>query len=79
MIRSINITQDIEQILRQLVIAIPEVFLSYDLASIELSVDDEDRPTVWDIVVVESDETELVIGEVTLMEDYTAFIEIFED
>ena len=79
MIRSINITQDIEQILRQLVIAIPEVFLSYDLASIELSIDDEDRPTVWDIVVVESDETELVIGEVTLMEDYTAFIEIFED
>jgi hypothetical protein len=79
MIRSINITQDIEQILRQLVIAIPEVFLSYDLESIELSVDDDDRPTVWDIVVVESDETELVIGEAVLMEDYTAFIEIFED
>jgi hypothetical protein len=77
MIRSIKITQDIEQVLRQLVIAIPEVFLNYDL--IELSVDDDDRPTVWDIVVVESDETELVIGEVTLMEDYTAFIEIFED
>ena len=77
--RQINILQDIEQVLRELVIAIPDVFLSYDLELIELQCDDEDRPTVWEIVVVESDETELVIGEITLMEDYTAFVDIFAD
>jgi hypothetical protein len=77
--RSINITQDIEQVLRELVLAVPEVFLSYDLELIELQVDDESRPTVWEIVVVESEDTELLIGEVLLMEDFTAYIDIFED
>jgi hypothetical protein len=77
--RSINITQDIEEVLRQLVIAVPEVFLEYDVDLIELVVDDEDRPTMWEIVFVESEETELVLGEVLLMEDFTAYIQIFED
>jgi hypothetical protein len=77
--RSINITQDIEEVLRQLVIAIPEVFLDYDVDLIELQVDDEDRPTVWEIVFVESEDTELVLGEVVLMENFEAVIEIFED
>lgn len=77
--RSFNITQDIEQVLRELVIAIPDVFLTYDTDLIELVVDDEDRPTVWEIVFVESDETELVIGEVTLLENFDAIVEIFED
>jgi hypothetical protein len=86
--RSINITQDIEEVLRQLVIAIPEVFLDYDVDLIELQVDDgsdydEDRqvtiPTVWEIVFVESEDTELVLGEVVLMENFEAVIMIFED
>lgn len=79
MARSINITQDIEEVLRQLVIAIPEVFLEYDVELIELQVDDEDRPTVWEIVFVESDETELVLGEVLLLENFDVIVEIFED
>ena len=79
MTRTINITQDIEQILRELVLAIPDVFLDYDTDLIELQVDDEDRPTVWEIVFVESDETELVIGEVTLLENFDAIVEIFAD
>ena len=77
MIRSINITQDIEQVLLELVRAVPEVFLSYDV--IELVVDDEDRPTVWEIVFVESETHELVIGQVTLLENFEAIVEIFED
>ena len=77
--RSINITQDIEEVLRQLVIAIPEVYLDYDINLIELQVDDEDRPTVWEIVFVESENTELVLGEVVLMENFEAVIIIFED
>ena len=75
--RSISIRDDIENVLRQFAIAIPEVFLNYDVAKVELQVDDEDRPTVFDIVFVESDETELVIGEIVLMEDFTASFEIF--
>jgi hypothetical protein len=77
--RSINITQDIEEVLRQLVIAIPEVFLDYDVDLIELQVDDEDRPTVWEIVFVESEDTELVLGEVVLLENFEAEIMIFDD
>ena len=77
--RQINILMDIEEVLLQLVSAIPDVFLVYDLTSIELQWDDDDRPTVAEIVVVEDEDTELVIGEITLMEDYTACIEIFED
>jgi hypothetical protein len=76
--RSISIRDDIENVLRQFAIAIPEVFLNYDVDRVELVVDDEDRPTVWDIVFVESDETELVIGEIVLSEDFTASFEIFQ-
>lgn len=87
MIRSINITQDIEEVLRQLVVAIPDVFLEYDVNLIELQVDEKyceqgsqaAIPTVWEIVFVESDETELVIGEVTLLENFDAIVEIFAD
>jgi hypothetical protein len=77
--RSISILADIEEVLRQLVIAIPEVYLDYDVRLIELAVDDEDRPTCWEIVFVESEETELVIGEVVLLENFEAVIMIFED
>jgi hypothetical protein len=76
--RAINIRDDIELVLRQLAIALPEVFLNYDVERVEIQVDDEDRPTVWDIVFVESDETEIVLGEIVLLEDFTASFEIFE-
>jgi len=76
--RSINILDDIQAVLLQSAIAIPEVFLNYDVTCVELQVDDVDRPTVFDIVLVESDETELVIGEIVLSEDFTATFDIFE-
>lgn len=77
--RSINILDDIITVLYQSAIAIPEIFLNYDVARVELQVDDYDRPTVFDIVYVESDETEIVLGEIVLMEDFTANFEIFDD
>jgi hypothetical protein len=76
--RSIYILEDIQAVLLQSAIAIPEVFLSYDVSKVELQVDDVDRPTVWDIVFVESDETELVIGEIVLSEDFEASFDIFD-
>jgi len=76
--RSISIRDDIENVLRQFAIAIPEVFLNYDIDRVELQIDDYDRPTVFDIVFVESDETELVIGEIVLRDDFSASFEIFE-
>ena len=77
--RSINILDDIITVLYQSAIAIPEIFLNYDVSMVELQVDDEDRPTVFDIVYVESDETEIVLGEIVLMEDFTAKFDIFDD
>ena len=77
--RSISIRDDIEQVIRELVIAIPEVYLDYDINLIELQVDDEDRPTTWEIVFVESEETELVLGEATLLENFDLVVDIFED
>jgi hypothetical protein len=76
--RSINILDDIVAVLYQSAIAIPEIFLQYDVNRVELQVDDEDRPTVFDIVFVESDETEVLLGEITLLEDFTATFDIFE-
>ena len=76
--RATNIREDIEAVLFQLAIAIPDVFLNYDVNRVELVVDDVDRPAVWDIVFVESEETELVIGEIVLLEDFTATFDIFD-
>lgn len=72
--RSINILDDIQAVLLQSAIAIPEVFLNYDVTKVELQA----GPTVFDIVFVESDETELVIGEIVLSEDFEASFDIFD-
>ena len=76
--RTISIRDDIEQVIRELVIAIPEVYLDYPtegVALVERHVDGE----VYDIVFVESEETELVLGEARLGTDLVVDIEIFED
>jgi len=77
--RTISIREDIDIVLLQLAIAIPDVFLNYDINKVELQVDDDDRPTMYDIVFVESDDNELVIGEIVLLEDFTAVFEIFDE
>lgn len=78
--RSISIRDDIEEVIVQLVCAIPEVFLSYDPIYVEL-VDTTEDGQIYsaDIVFVEDEETELVLGEVRLGSDLIAEIEIFED
>jgi len=60
--RNISIREDIEVVILEMVKAIPEVFLDYDVKSI-----------------VESDESELVIGEAALKSDLFVEIEIFSD
>ena len=84
--RIISIRDDIEQVIRELVIAIPEVYLDYPTEGVALVerhvAEDEDRLDevyVADIVFVESEETELVLGEVYLGGDLKVRIEIFGD
>jgi hypothetical protein len=76
--RNINILDDIVEILYQSAISIPDIFLLYDVNKVELQVDDEDRPTVFDIVFVESAESEILLGQITLLEDFTASFDIFD-
>ena len=78
--RNISIREDIEVVILEMVKAIPEVFLDYDVKSIELVPYHEDGLLgSWDIVFVESDESELVIGEATLGSDLFVEFEIFSE
>ena len=76
--RNINLLDDIVEILYQSAIAIPEIFLLHDVSKVELQVDDEDRPTVFDIVYVESADTQILLGQITLLEDFTASFDIYD-
>ena len=78
LMRTISIQSDIEQVLLQYARAIPEVFTSYDIANVEIQRDPLDGG-MWDIVFVESAETEVWIGEIALNEDFEATFNIFED
>lgn len=77
--RIISVRDDLEQVVLQLVKAIPEVYLDYDLDFIQLVKYDNDRGLVaeYDIVVVESDEYEIVIGDVTVGTDLIVEIDIY--
>ena len=77
----INITTDIEQILTQYAQAIPDLFLEYDREAIQV-VDNgvwHDGQLPFDIVLVLSEDEELVVGEMTLSADFDLSYEIFED
>ena len=76
--RTISIQSDIEQVLLQYARAIPEIFTSYDIANVEIQRSPEDT-NIWDITFVESDETEILLGEIVLSGDFKATFEIFED
>lgn len=77
--RIISVRDDLEQVVLQLVKAIPEVYLDYDLDFVQLVEYDNDRGLVaeYDIVVVESDEYEIVIGDVTVGTDLIVEIDIY--
>ena len=78
--RNLSIREDIEVVILQLVRAIPDVFLNYDVNSVQLVEYHEDGLVgSWDVVFVESDDYELVIGEAVLGSDLFVEIDIFSD
>ena len=78
--RNISIREDIEVVILQLVRAIPDVFLNYDVNSVELVEYHEDGLIgSWDVVFVESDDYEVIIGEAVLGSDLFVEIDIFSD
>lgn len=78
--RHIPIRDDVEEVVLQLVRAIPEVFLEYDINFVELVEYHEDGLLgSWDIVFVESDDYEVIIGEAVLGTDLMLDIDIFSD
>lgn len=78
--RNLSIREDIEVVVLQLVRAIPDVFLNYDVNSVELVEYHEDGLVgSWDIVFVESDDYEVIIGEAVLGTDLFVEIDIFSD
>lgn len=78
--RIISIRDDVEQAVLQYVRAIPEIYLDYDVTRIELVEYHEDGLIgSWDIVFVESDDYEVIIGEAVLGSDLFVEIDIFSD
>ena len=79
--RIISIRDDLEQAVLQYVRAIPDVFMAYDIASVELVAYDDDRGLVaqYDIVFVESDDTELVIGDAQVGTDLILEVDIYSE
>ena len=78
--RNLSIREDIEVVILQLVRAIPDVFLNYDVNSVELVEYHEDGLVgSWDIVFVEDDDYEVIIGEAVLGTDLFVEIDIFSD
>jgi hypothetical protein len=72
----INITTDIEAILTQFARAIPDLYLDFDREAIQVV---ESGFGVFDIVLVLSEDEELVLGEMVLSADFDLTYEIFED
>lgn len=78
--RIISIRDDVEQAVLQYVRAIPEIYLDYDVARVELVEYHEDGLVgSWDIVFVEDDEYEIVLGDVQVGTDLFAHIDIYSE
>jgi hypothetical protein len=79
--RIVSLRDDVEQVILQYVRAIPDIFTVYDISRVELVGYDGDRGLVaeYDIVFVESDETEIVLGDVQLGTDLMLEVDIYSD
>jgi len=77
--RIVSLRDDLEQIVLQYVRAIPEIYMDYDINSVELVSYDDDRGYVaqYDIVFVESDETEIVLGDAQVGTDLILEVDIY--
>lgn len=77
-----NIRDDIETILTQYAQAIPDLFLEYDREAIQVVLGDgdwNDGRLPFDIVLVLSEDEELLVGEMVLDADFALSYEIFAD
>lgn len=78
--RIISLRDDLEQIVLQYVRAIPEIYLEYDVDRVELVEYHEDGQVYSaDIVFVESDDVELVLGDVSVGTDLMLEVDIYSD
>lgn len=78
--RTISIRDDVEQVVLQYVRALPEIFTEFDIASVELQEYAVDGAVfAADIVFVESDDYELVIGDVTVGTDLILEVDIYSE
>lgn len=78
----INITTDIEEVLAQYARAIPDLYLDFDREAIQVVHSKYcivDLVQFFDIVLVLSEDEELVVGEMKLSADFDLSYEIFED
>ena len=78
--RAISIRDDVEQVALQYVRALPDVFTEYDINSVELvEYDAEGVVFAADIVFVESDDYEIVIGDLQVGTDLMLEVDIYSE
>ena len=78
--RIISIRDDVEQAVLQYVRAIPEIFMDYDISRVELVEYHEDGMVYSaDIVFVESDDYEIVLGDISIGTDLILEVDIYSD
>ena len=78
----INITTDIEKLLTSYAQALPDLFLDFDREAIQVvhkHFFEVDLVQLFDIVLVLSEDEELVLGEMKLNADFDLSYEIFAD
>ena len=71
--RSINIVEDIEQVLTQFARSTPEIFMEFTIAKIDVIF----NGTSFDIVYAIDEDEELVLGEIWLDDKYTATFNVY--
>ena len=76
----INITTDIEKLLTSYAQALPDLYLDFDREAIQVVHKHFfDLVQLFDIVLVLSEDEELLVGEMMLDADFALSYEIFED
>ena len=75
--RTVSLVPTIVDALLGMATAIPEIYLDFDVDVIELQYREDDE--AWDIVFVESDEVEMILGSVFIDEDFNAVFDILSD
>ena len=78
--RIVSLRDDLEQIVLQYVRAIPEIYMDYDVDSVELVEYHEDGQVfAADIVFVESDDYEVVLGDIVIGTDLILEVDVYSD